>query len=168
MHGGEQSEPLKPCRFPLAGLHRPNTYLRRVVLGFRRELEAAVLERGPIGVAEASRIHTACLALRQVARIDRILAEAGEPGTVLTHEQWLAYSDRLLRGKEAVDKALAALGIDKRDARSVWDTIYAPPAIAQAAEPAPISPSANGSYSEDPSTRQRAANASENASGKEP
>jgi hypothetical protein len=137
----EVTEPLKPCRLPLSALQKPNTHVRRVVLRFRRQLESAVLSRGALGVAEASKIHTACIALRQVARIDRILAEAGEPGAVaitekaegnskairqrgLTHTEWLAYSDRLLRAKETVDRALASLGLDKSEAKDVWDAVY--------------------------------------------
>lgn len=137
-NASEVTEVTKPCRLPLAKLGRPHTHVRRVVLRFRRQLEAAVLAHGHIGVLEASRIHTACLAMRQAARIDRVLATAGEPGQVagLTHTEWLAYSDRLLRAKEVVDRALSALGLD-RDDRSIWDSIYAtPPRL-------PV-PSANG------------------------
>jgi hypothetical protein len=129
------TQPVAVYRLPLIGLRAPNTHLRRVVLGFRREVEKAVLKaKGEIGVYAASRIHTACLAVRQAARIDRILATAGEPGTgeksdtpeqvPLTHEQWLAYSDRLLKAKETADKALQALGLDRDAKEDVWDVLY--------------------------------------------
>jgi hypothetical protein len=97
-------------------LSKPNTYLRRQVLLVRRLVEQELLEKhGEIGVAAASRIATLCAAVRQATRVERILAKAGEPGTgTLTHEQWLAYSDRAVRYREAADKALAALGIDAK------------------------------------------------------
>jgi hypothetical protein len=135
-------------RFPLARLGKGLTHVRRQVLSFRRELEAAVrVAHGSISIYHASRIHTACVAVRQMARVDKILAAAGQPGAVgtftkqspaagatatqqtgLTHEQWLAYSDRLLKYLADRDRALRDLSLDRDQAEAMWDAIYTPPA----------------------------------------
>jgi hypothetical protein len=79
-----------------------------------------------------------------------VLADAGTPGTTatvqkigkdgavgtkqvgLTIEQWQVMADRSVRWKESVDRALAALGLDKREVVDVWDAYYRgllPPAV---------------------------------------
>src|SRR5262245_42036184 len=120
----------KGCRLPLARSGPGQNHLHRTVLGFRRLLERSVAEAngGEISPPQASRIRTACTAMRQSVRIERILADAGEPGQVttetsskaqdgatattvrqtgLTHEQWLAYHTALLRAEEVRDRAIA-------------------------------------------------------------
>lgn len=121
------------------------TYLRRVGLSIRRDLEAAVLAKGGvIGIAAASRITTVVTALVQAHRVARILATAGEPGAagILDHATWLAYSDRLIKYREAADRGIAALGLDaEAKPKDIWDQIYnAPPsspALAGASAAAP-------------------------------
>src|SRR5262249_47686228 len=94
----------------------------------------AVLDaHGQISLLHASRVHSAALALRQVLRLQKLLAACETPGhtatsekvqggnvariqTGLTIEQFLAISDRLVRHKEAVDRALAALNLDRSQA----------------------------------------------------
>lgn len=131
---GVDSSTPKKCRVPLGSLGKPHVYLRRVALLVRRDLEQAYAAQsgGVIGVAAASRIATACTALRQAARIDRILRDAGEPGVAggLTHAEWVAYSDRLVRYRQAADQSIAALGLDSEaKPRDPWAAVYAPPAL---------------------------------------
>jgi len=134
--GAESGTP-KPCRLPIAGLGRGGVYLRRVTLGFRAAVEKAVMaSQGIIGVYEASRIHTSTVAFRQAARIERLLAEAGTPGTVLKHDQWLAYNAALLRAKEACDRALTSLDLDRDTTTDIWDSYYANPPQLPVAPPA--------------------------------
>src|SRR6266852_2088793 len=108
----EVTQPSKPCRLPLSALQKPNTHIRRVTLRFRRQLESAVLERGPLGIGQAALIHKAVISLRTAALIERILGQVGMPGytavheetqldgTVirkskgLTHPEYVAYTDR--------------------------------------------------------------------------
>jgi hypothetical protein len=101
-------------RIPLSDLPKPFKFVRRFVGDFRRAVEAAVITRdGAIGPYQASRIRTACVAMRQAACVERILRDGGAPGTgTLTHEQWQGYSDRAVRYSEAADRALADLGLD--------------------------------------------------------
>jgi hypothetical protein len=143
----ELPETSTPCRLPLANLRRPHTHLRRAVLRFRRELERAVLARGDgIGIYQAARIAYAATAMRQAMRIDFILANAGEPGNVafrekaggdsravvqtgLTHAEWLSYSDRLIKARESVARAIQDLGLDRPP--DPWAVVFdAPPALA--------------------------------------
>jgi hypothetical protein len=107
-------------------LGKPLTYLRRQVLAFREAVEKATVEAyGEITIAHAKTIRTACVAVKQSLRLERVLATQGEPGQGgLDHAQWLAYSDRLLRAEETADRALSRLGIDKRTSPDVWDSIY--------------------------------------------
>src|SRR5262249_39318182 len=69
--------------------------------------------------------HTACLAIRHLSCVERIMSKAGSPATEggLTHEQWLAYADRAIRFSEAADRALKDLGLDRREASSIWEEI---------------------------------------------
>jgi hypothetical protein len=148
-------ETIAVCRLPLANLRRPHTHLRRAVLRFRRELERAVLARGDgIGVYQAARIAYAATAMRQAMRCDYILGNAGEPGNVayrekvegdsrsvvqtgLSHTEWLGYSDRLIKARESVAKAIQDLGLDK--APDPWDTLHAASRLLRAT-PEPSSP----------------------------
>ena len=104
-------------------------YWQRHLHRFRRAVEQAVLDQhGKVSVVQASRIATACTAYRQAARVERLLAhvgQPGEPGCPLSHEQWLGYSDRVLRYRECADRALAALGLDAGERRDVWAELYA-------------------------------------------
>ena len=103
------------CRLALPALDKGLTHLRRQVLAFRRMVEDAYLAvHGKIGIAAAARIATACVAIRQAARCERVLARTKEPGEQggLDHATWLAYSDRLVKYREAADKALASLGLE--------------------------------------------------------
>jgi hypothetical protein len=118
----------KVCRLPLAQLGRPMTYLRRQVLAFRRQVEHEVLAvHGEIGIATAARIATACAAIRQAARVERILARCKGPGETggLSHELWLAYSDRSLKYRETADRALAALELSRLSSGRVTDAFDA-------------------------------------------
>jgi hypothetical protein len=120
-------------RVPLARLGRPLTHLRRCVLAFRRQVEDAVLARhGQIGVFEASLVGTACIALREHMRADRLLRDNPLPGAGLTVEQWLGVSDRVVRHKQALDKALAQLGLDRAAHLSEWDRLYLPQPVQEA------------------------------------
>jgi len=135
----------KTVRLPLV---QGNAYLRRVRHRIRRDLEARCLEvHGEIGIVAASRIATATTAIAQAMRCERVLASAGEPGAVatstktegnatavtqkgLTHPEWLAYSDRILKYRESADRALAALGLDRRTTADIYDQLYATPRAA--------------------------------------
>jgi hypothetical protein len=86
------------------------TFVRRQVALFRSGLERAVVERaGSVNVAQASRIHTAAVALRRHLQAERRLAK---DGAGMTLEQWTGLADRSVKWKEAVDRGLTALGLD--------------------------------------------------------
>jgi hypothetical protein len=98
-------------RITLGPIGKPFTALRRRIYQFRERVEAAVVAaNGEIGVFAAKKIRTACIALRQAGKVEKRIHDHEKD---LTHEQWLAYSDRLVRYEEAVDKALASLGLDR-------------------------------------------------------
>ncbi len=138
------------ARMPLIGLNHEKAGIRAAVRNFRRCVETELLALGGGGILVASRLNTACLALRQVMRISRILANAGEPGTVvmkeweqadgvkitqqkgLTFEQFSLFSDKLMRHKESLDRALAALGLEKK--KDIWAGIYESPVLANGTE----------------------------------
>lgn len=123
---------VKVCRINLGQMSKPYTHIRRATQRFRNQLEAAVLEaRGSIGLYDASRIHSAAVALREHARLDRILNTAKDG--MLTLEQKLALSDRIIRHKEACDRALLALGLNAKDVGSLWNDVLSMPSVAQAA-----------------------------------
>jgi hypothetical protein len=127
-------------RVALASTRNGTSYVTKHVNRLRRALETAYVEATgqPVGVAAAVKIATACTALRQAARIDRVLAASGEPGTPggLTHEQWVSYSDRLLRYRQAADKAIDDLGLAPARADVVPGPIivFPPEAEADAAQ----------------------------------
>ena len=114
------------ARVPLGDLPRPFKHVRRLAGEFRRGVEGQLVEKfGNITPFMAKRLHTACVALRQMFCCERILKRCGPPGQDLTHEQWLAYSDRLVKFSEVADKALKDLGLDSARQSDIWDDLYA-------------------------------------------
>ena len=67
-------------RLTLVGLNREKAGIRGSVREFRRRVEAALLATGGGGVVTASKVHTACVALRRHLQIEKILTRCGEPG----------------------------------------------------------------------------------------
>jgi len=123
--------------------------VRKQVAEFRRVVESAVQERhGGIGVYHAKVTRTAAIGLRQSLVIGRILADNGEPGgEKLSHEQWMGYSDRLLRAEQTVDKALKDLGLDRKPGPADWlDDFYKQARTAPTSPPAsPVLPTGTNS-----------------------
>ena len=107
---------------PLSELPRPFTYTKRVVNEFRRVLEAVILARdGELSHVAACKIQTACRAERAAQIAERLLRDGWAD---LTSEQKLAVLDRTVRYSESRDKALAALGLDKRETQDIWEGVF--------------------------------------------
>jgi hypothetical protein len=124
-------------RLPLTALVREPSSIRTAVYSFRRQVETEVMSRGggELGVGIASKIHTACVALRRHLAIERKLRLLADS---LTLEQWQGLVDRSVRMKEATDRCLSALGLDVRpNERSWYDRLFDeqlnPPTIPPAA-----------------------------------
>jgi hypothetical protein len=149
-------------RVPLANLPAPLSHVRRAVLSFRRVVEDALEAAGTtIGPYQASVIGTACIALREHMRCDRLMRDhplPGAEGATLSVEQWLALSDRVVKHKQAVDSALAKLGLDKDNRQDCWDILYATPPAQLAHQDAP-SPPAGPTIAEDAASDSGASSA---------
>ena len=133
---GLQSGTTELNRLPLAKMGKGDTHIRRQVAHFRTGLEAAVLElAGKVGVATASRIHTAAVALRRHLQVERRLAK---DGAGLNVADWTALADRSVRFKEVVDRALQALGLDcQAKPADPWAIIYNQPQLPASPPAAP-------------------------------
>jgi hypothetical protein len=111
-------------RVPLTDLPSPFKHVKRQVALFRRWVENELLERyGTISAYQAKRLHTACLAMRQLACIERLMLKCKPPPDGLSHERWMAYSDRVIRFSEAADRALKDLGLDADLRKSPWEVL---------------------------------------------
>jgi hypothetical protein len=124
-----------------------------VVRAFRNRVEEAVLEvHGRIGPYHASVIATAAVALGQWKRMERV-----QNTEDLSMEHQLAVSDRIVKHKEAVDRALAKLGLDQDGKADPWDTYYQQAAASglQNAQAVPGQPPAalDGSKTTEPAPR---------------
>jgi hypothetical protein len=124
---------IKNHRFTLPTMGKPLTHVRRLVLKLRATLEEVVIEaHGSVNMYHASVIATACVALREFWRLDRILNKSGNPKAAsedkLTPEQICSFSDRCVRHKSKIDDCLAKLGLDRDAKKNLWDTIYLQPA----------------------------------------
>jgi hypothetical protein len=95
-------------RMPLGYLNRSPSSIRSAVRAFRIAVEKAVLALGDHGIATASRIHTACLALQKHLEAER-RAHAGRD--TLTLEQQTNLATLSMKLKESVDRALRDLGL---------------------------------------------------------
>jgi hypothetical protein len=131
-------------RVPLTDLPSPFKHVKRQVALFRRWVENELLERyGTISAYQAKRLHTACLAMRQLACIERLMLKCKPPPEGLSHERWMAYSDRVIRFSEAADRALKDLGLDTDLSKSPWEVLDSTPATVaeSAADPSPAAES---------------------------
>jgi hypothetical protein len=121
---GRSSGEASVLRVPLVGLKREPAMIRAAVYAFRAKLESELMAKGGSGgVAVASKVHTACIAVRRHLAAERLLSKAGhpgEPGCTLSLEQWQAIADRALRWKETVDRCLSALGLDVKAEPLDW------------------------------------------------
>src|SRR5581483_6525253 len=125
-------------RVPLTELPSPFKHVRRFVNEFRRWVEAELMERsGTITAYQAKRLHTACLAMRHLACVERLMKTSGPPPNGLKPEVWMAYADRVVRYSETADRALKDLGLDRTAARSPWDVLDAAPYAQADAEQGP-------------------------------
>jgi hypothetical protein len=87
---------------------------------FRTKLEGSLLSaHGSISVYQASVVATACTAMGQWKRMEKIQNTADN----LSIEQQLAVSDRIIKHKQAVDLALAKLGLDGSGKRDPWQVL---------------------------------------------
>jgi hypothetical protein len=128
-------------RVPLTDLPSPFKHVKRQVALFRRWVENELLERyGTISAYQAKRLHTACLAMRHLACIERLMLKCKPPPDGLSHERWMAYSDRVIRFSEAADRALKDLGLDADLRRSPWEALDCTPATPAECTAAPPPP----------------------------
>jgi hypothetical protein len=128
--------PNPSCRLPLPRFPRGG----RTVETFRRDLESAYVAASgtaDIGIAAASRIHTACIALRRWLQVERRLRAAKDD---MPLSDWLGLADRSIRFKAEVDRALSALGLDPRVAVRSPQDILAEEQLALMMEPDPAAP----------------------------
>jgi hypothetical protein len=116
---------------PLTGLKHDKAGVRRAVYSFRRHIVAELGSRGVGSVGVASKVHTACVALRRHLAVEQKLREQAD---TLSLEQWQGLVDRSVRLKEAVDRALKDLGLgEARKPLDIWavlDTLPAPTPVA--------------------------------------
>jgi hypothetical protein len=149
-----------PLRLPLGALKAPHTWLHRRTLSLRTALREAVLAHaGFLGPEQEAKINTACHAQRQASRIEKILADGGEPGSMtlgtstkvdgaaqaittkqvgLSHEQWLSFHNALLRSLETRDRAIGALDLKPKTILDDYDRVMAE---ARTRIPPPAAPS---------------------------
>ncbi len=127
-------QPASILRVPLGRLGLPPNTARQV-MAFRLAVERALLATGkPLSIWHASKVRTVCVALSEAKRAQIRLSKGGLDAAA---EQ--GWSDRLVKHQQAVDRALAELGLDKGDL-DPWDAIYRPQALQASAQA-----SANGS-----------------------
>jgi hypothetical protein len=128
-------------RVPLARMGLGDTFIRRQGAAFRSAVERKLVEAGTtIGIAQASRIHTATIALRRHLQAEKRLANEGAG---LSIADWTALADRTLRYKEIVDRSLSALGLEaKTDPNSWIDEFYKQPVPPAPDEPEATTPAA--------------------------
>jgi hypothetical protein len=111
---------------PLPMPHAAYRSVNDDVYAFRAAVRKALSERGPITPYQSKRLQTACLAMREAIMCGWRRRETAKTGQ-LTHEQWCAYADRIVRFSEAADRALKDLGLDGSDldsldkVRRAWD-----------------------------------------------
>jgi hypothetical protein len=123
-------------RLPLPTFRKPYTHLRRQMLAFRVAFEQVLLrEHGSVNEWQAKLLRTAAKAYGAALRCDHVLARSGKPGDALKHEQYLAYLDRSVRFEQETDRALRALGLDRREAEDAIDATYRELAAQQARRP---------------------------------
>lgn len=115
-------------------LKAPFTGIYRQSLEFYRDVRQCLLDRGDVLTPYAqSRIQDALYAYQQSRMIaQRQQKREGE----LSHEQWLAYGDKLLRHREALSRALKDLGLDREQNQSIRDILF-PRAVVQSPSPTP-------------------------------
>jgi hypothetical protein len=107
------------------------------MLAFRRGFEAVVLARhGTVDQWHAKQLRTAAKAFAAAYRCDWVLARAGEPGTKLTHSEYLGYLDRSVKFEAECDKALRSIGLDRTANPDPWDAAF--PACGLPAAPLPV------------------------------
>jgi hypothetical protein len=119
-------------RLPLVRLTKDARAVKNAVTAFRKQLEREVLDRGGGGLAIGSLVHTAATAMRRHLQAERRMHEEAK---TLGLRDWLDLADRSLKWKQAVDKCLAGLGLDRREVKDVWDAIYSTPVAAATAPP---------------------------------
>jgi hypothetical protein len=112
-------------------------FLRRQTAAFRNALERAVVAKaGSVTVAQASRIHTAAVALRRHLQVERRLAK---DGAAMSVADWTSLADRSVKFKETVDRCLVSLGLEALAKEpDPWQQMMRQPV---ALPPAPTSPS---------------------------
>ncbi|MAT70667.1 MAG: hypothetical protein CMJ58_14210 [Planctomycetaceae bacterium] len=108
----------------LAGLPKGAAYIRRLVLSFRRELEAVVIDaKGEVSFMDGAHINTA-------SRHEQVALLAGRwlklNAETMSHQERLQYLQAVARASEARDRALSALNLD-RDTGSILESLYSTP-----------------------------------------
>src|SRR5262245_10116401 len=110
----ERPGEVKVCRVALTRFGRPFTAVYRKMLSFRSGFESVLVKaNGEVGPWQAKLLRSASKAYAAARRVDRILADAGAPGSTLTHDQYLAYLDRSIRYEAECDRILRTLGMDR-------------------------------------------------------
>jgi hypothetical protein len=155
---------------PLSKLGPPFTYLDKVSRQVTKALREMLQSRQEkLTTYQLKRLTTFRVAFRRALCVAKVLADAGAPGTEggLSHEHWLAYSDRELRYHETADKCLKDLDLDKEV--DPWQQLYAsmPPYGSPVAPGPHEQPTTGPEANESPSTRQDVDYAAGNATGPE-
>lgn len=97
-------------------------YIELRLNAFRRTLEDAVVAaKGSVSLIDAGCIQTCLRWERHACLAQRWLVKAGD---TLKPTDRLAFSREIARASAERDKALAALGIDKKE--NIWDALYEP------------------------------------------
>jgi hypothetical protein len=97
-------------------------HIDRATNYFRRAVEDAVMEaKGEIGLVDACRISTAYRAERTAQLAQRWLLREAEN---LSAADRLAYAREVVRVSESRDRAIAALGLEKRP-QDIWQALHA-------------------------------------------
>jgi hypothetical protein len=115
---------------PLTGLNKDRPGIRNAVRDFCQDLEMEMLASGGGKILAAVQVHSACLSLRNLMRIEDVLADAakaGKPGLTLTRkwtngngveiveqkgltlEQWAMLLDKQARHKYELTRTLTSL-----------------------------------------------------------
>jgi hypothetical protein len=132
-HGQESATPARTEKrnvmlvsVALGRMPAPFTHVGRKVARFKRWVELELLKRDSgITAWQAKRLKTCCAAMRRAEACEKTVNDAGKPGkgAELSHEQWLAYCDRIVRYNETADRALKDLGLDRQPDQ--WDQMLA-------------------------------------------